>query len=153
MITRFRSVVGRKQIAASVNKTTADYTRSARADMAGVMKNYQAFCKHMQNCTPEVLLDALKPAFELSQEYVPKKTGALAASGYLHIIAFRGIPTVEIGYGLGGEPDYAAAVHENMEWRHQEPTQAKYLERALDETYDEMWQTVVDELGFAGGFS
>lgn len=105
----------------------------ARASMAGIIKNYKSLIDHIENVTPEILYEALEPTFELSQKYCPKDTGALRASGYLEITKFRGTPTVEIGYGKGGNPPYAATVHENMEYRHKDPTRAKWLQVALSE--------------------
>lgn len=151
-VPRFRSIVGRKQLAKSIGGTARSATLSARSDMAGIIKAFQGFVNHLEDTTPQVLLAALEPAFELSQEYVPKDTGALATSGYLRIVAFRGKPTVEIGYGSSGSPDYAAVVHENLEWRHKAPTQAKYLEAALNETAALVQADIINGLRKAGGF-
>lgn len=131
---RFRPTVGRHRVSQHISGTqTASYTRQARAQMAEVIKNYENLIRHIEEITPELLLEALEPTFELSQEYCPKDTGALVASGYLEIREFRGRARVDMGYGRGGIPDYAAAVHENMEWRHKAPTRAKWLQVALSE--------------------
>lgn len=152
MITRFRSVVGAKRITRTTGLSEAAWTSYARDSMQSVIKNFQALCKHMEVESTEVLLEALQPAFDLSQVYVPKLTGELKKSGYLQVFAFRGRPTVEIGYGKGGEPEYAAAVHENLRWRHKTPTQAKFLERALEETESEIQARIVDGYRKAGDF-
>ena len=129
----FQATIGRKRLAASISPETAGYTRSARASMAAIIRNYRRFVKNVEQEMPQVLLAALEPTYEKSQEYCPKDTGALVESGYLEITTFRGNSRVEIGYGKGGDPDYAAAVHENMEWRHKAPTRAKWLQIALEE--------------------
>lgn len=116
--------------------------RSNRTDatkgMAGVVRNYERLVKHLTGATPQVLLNALGPTFELSQEYCPKDTGNLVESGYLEVTVSRGAPRVEMGYGKGGKPKYAVRVHENLEWRHKRPTRAKWLQAALEEDSGEL---------------
>jgi hypothetical protein len=153
MINRFRPAIGSRQLSSKTSGSVADATRSARNDMATIIRNYVAFCEHMQESSSDVILAALEPAFDLSQTYVPVDTGELKDSGYLEVITWRGIPVVEIGYGLRGEPPYAAMVHENLEAQHEAPTQAKYLERALDETMMDAWTIIEEGYKRAGGFS
>jgi len=152
MITRFRAVVGPKRITGTTGISEAAWAAYARNSMADIIKNFQAFCNHLDVQSTNVLMDALQPAFDLSQVYVPEDTGALKRSGYLEAYPFRGKPTVEIGYGKGGEPDYAAAVHENLRWKHKAPTQAKFLERALNEKESEIQQAIIDGYKVAGDF-
>lgn len=142
----FGAHVGRKTIRSSVNEGTANYTREAKAGMQQVLQNYKKLVQHLEDMSPDVLLGALEPAFELSKEYCPKDTGALVESGYLQVTRLRGVPTVEIGYGLGGDPEYAAAVHENLEWRHKSPTRAKWLQVALEEEAPHIQQLI--KLGY-----
>ena len=144
MTPRFNAVVGRKSIRSGVGSFTAADTRSARADMKRVIQNYRKFVDYLEGVTPSILLDSLQPAFDLSQKYVPVKNGTLKRSGYLEITEFRGRPTVEIGYGRGGNPDYAAVVHEQVEWRHKSPTRAKYLQAALQETESNIQARIID---------
>jgi len=124
--TRFNVSIGRK-------RGRSNLEADAARDMAGVIRNYRSLIKTMEDATPEVLFNALVPTYAKSKAYCPEDTGALKASGYLEVTSFRGIPTVEIGYGRGGVPTYTGAVHENMEWRHKEPTRAKWLQEALGE--------------------
>ena len=105
----------------------------ATRQMAGVVNNYRRLVRHIEETTPEILLEALEPTFKKSKEYCPKDTGALVESGYLEVRELRKKPTVEIGYGFGGNPSYTVAVHENLEWRHKSPTRAKWLQAALEE--------------------
>lgn len=114
------------------------YAGSQRGDasksMRGVVNAYNRLIRYLENATPEILVEALEPTYRKSQEYCPKDTGALKDSGYLEIVEHRnGKITVEMGYGFRGQPEYAARVHENLEWRHKRPTRAKWLQVALEE--------------------
>lgn len=143
---RLSGVIGRKRLDPHGGHS-AEFAQSqydARASMAAVIANYQKLVDSLEGVTPDILLDALQPTFEKSQEYCPVDTGRLRDSGYLEITSFRGTPTVEIGYGLGGEPPYTVNVHENLEWRHKYPTRAKWLEVALLEDDAAIQQRIVD---------
>jgi hypothetical protein len=48
-----------------------------------------------------------------------------------------------IGYGRYGRPRYAAFVHENMNMRHAAPTQAKFLETAVNTKIDDFRRRVI----------
>lgn len=150
-ISRFRANVGRSTLRTSVTGTVRADTLSARANMSAILANYQKFVQHMVEVTPEILETALQEAFELSQVYVPKDTGALQKSGYLRIRNLRGRAEVEIGYGFGGEPDYAATVHENLRFKHKAPTRSKFLEAALNETENARHAQIIELLKYAGG--
>lgn len=150
-MTRVKAFVGRRILHKSVQGTTRGNTMSARAGMNDVLKEYARFVKHVQEQTPAVLVEALEPTFALSKKYVPKDTGALEESGYLVQTTFRGKPVVEVGYGSGGVPDYAATVHENLVYKHAAPTKAKFLEHALTEDFDNVKARVVNLLKLAGG--
>lgn len=135
----FTASVGRRSLRGQFSVgADATHTRDARASMKSIIGAYKRLVRGMEDITPSVLLLALEPTFEKSQEYCPKDTGALVESGYLQITQFRGKPRVEIGYGLGGVPPYAAAVHENLEWKHKAPTRAKWLQVALEEDANEI---------------
>lgn len=142
----FNAVVGRKRIAPSLNAYTRSAQLNVRAQMSSVINNYRKFISQVEEAMPDVLYEALQPTYELSQEYVPYDTGALADSGYLEITNFRGKPRVEIGYGLGGVPPYAVRVHETMEFRHEAPTRAKWLQVALEEDAPNVQKRIVDAL-------
>jgi hypothetical protein len=93
----------------------------------------------------EVMLEALQPNYEKSQEYVPKQTGRLSRSGYLQIAeTSRGNPRVEIGYGYGGDPFYTVFVHEMVNIRHEPPTRAKFLQQAIMEDLDGIFKRLGD---------
>ncbi len=134
------------QTGRAYTRATSGYQASATQSWAGIMANYRRFVKHVEEVTPGILLAALEPTFEKSQEYCPKDSGALVNSGYLVVESFRGKPRVAMGYGRGGNPTYAAAVHENLEWRHKEPTRAKWLQVALEEDDSAIRGRIVDGL-------
>jgi hypothetical protein len=142
----FNAVVGRKRLAKSLGADVQSDTRSARAGMAQVIRNYRKFVQTVEESMPDVLYEALVPTFGKSQEYCPIDTGALRESGYLEITEFRRRPRVEIGYGVGGDPDYAAKVHENMEYRHKAPTRAKWLQVALEEDEEAIQMRIIQAL-------
>ena len=142
----FNANVGRKRLTSSLNIGVRSDTLSARAGMAQVIQNYRKFMQNVEEAMPEVIYNALLPTFEMSQYYCPKDTGALRESGYLKITEFRKRSRVEIGYGLGGTPEYAAKVHENMEFRHEEPTRAKWLQVALEEDAESVQVRIIEAL-------
>lgn len=146
MSPRFNANIGLKSLRFRDAETTKA-TRDARADMKTVIKNYRDLLAHIENVTPEILYNSLLSTFRKSQNYCPKDTGAMRDSGYLEITQFRGKPTVEIGYGRGGNPIYTAAVHENMEWRHKAPTRAKWLQLALNEDATAIQERIVNYYG------
>lgn len=142
----FQASIGRRRLAAGIEASVKTDTRSARASMSAIIRNYRKFVNNVERAMPDVLYNALVPTFEKSLEYCPKDTGAMADSGYLEKTDFRGKPRVEIGYGAGGIPEYTAKVHENMEYRHKAPTRAKWLQVALEEDSNEVQQRIVQQL-------
>lgn len=103
--------------------------------VAGLINKLDLVINSIKGLTPEVLLEILEPVLEQSQIYCPVKTGALKNSSYLEVMqqGSGGTISAEIGYGRGGVPHYTIFVHEDMEKFHVPPTQAKFLERAVDE--------------------
>lgn len=88
----------------------------------------------------EVGADALtKIAYDIlaaSQEVVPFDTGALYDSGEVsEPYGDLESVSVDIGYG-SGEVQYAIIQHENMEYKHPNGGQAKYLEQPAMEAAD-----------------
>lgn len=142
-----QAIVGAKDVRAysrpRLGGRTSD-AMSAREGMRNVLSNYRKVVAALEGSTAAILVDALRPTFEKSQDYVPVKYGTLRDSGYLQA---RGM-TVEIGYGMGGQPDYAVAVHENLEARHAAPRRAKFLQAALEEDASEI-QTRIEN-GYRG---
>jgi hypothetical protein len=105
------------------------------SQLAGVERNLELFLGAIKGLTPQVLLEILDPVLEQSRTYCPVKTGTLRNSGYLEVMqeGTGGVISAEVGYGRGGFPSYTIFVHEDMEKYHVPPTQAKFLQRAIDE--------------------
>lgn len=103
--------------------------------MGSVQFNYGYFNDKMEVALPLAIVDGLTPTLELARDtYCPIQTGALRESAYLEAkLGGQGVEA-EIGFARGGTPDYAVIVHENPAAYHKPPTQAKFLERAVNET-------------------
>jgi len=114
-----------------------------RKQSKGLIDNFVAWTEHMEEQAADVLMEALQPTFDKSQELVPKDTGDLQRSGYLEKGRVAGRPTVEIGYARGGVPHYAVLQHENLEFYHDPPTSAKFLERPLLEDSNNIQKRIV----------
>lgn len=78
----------------------------------------------------EAMIEALRPAFEETQDRVPVKSGKLKASGRISVRAGEKQLTAKILYGGDGVP-YALIVHENLEHDHPNGGQAKYVESVV----------------------
>lgn len=116
----------------------ARYVDDIRGQMRDITSNLIKVFDGIKAASPDILLDALEPTFELSQYYCPVDTGALKGSGYLEVTEFRSNPRVEMGYAKNNDPPYAVVVHENLEWRHKWPTRAKFLQAAVDEDMEDI---------------
>lgn len=139
-LTRFSARVGAsRQSRLTTSASSREATQSVRNSMRLIIEDYSRLISYFEEASPSVIYDALLPTFEKSQEYCPIESGELRKSGYLEIVGNR----VEIGYGRGGNPDYAATVHENLEWRHKAPTRAKWLQVALAEDEQEIQGRIV----------
>lgn len=151
MPTRFRPRVGRATVRQSVGPVTAADTRAARTAMANIVSEFERFAEHVEDASAEVIIEALMPTLDKAKVYCPKDTGALVDSAYLEDAVIRGVPTVEMGFGRGGRPDYAATVHENLEYRHKSPTRAKFLQAALEEDESAIQTRIVALMTLVGG--
>jgi hypothetical protein len=92
---------------------------------------FQSLIDQFEGVTPEIMLNAVQPTFQKSQEYCPTDTGALKSSGYAEITSTARGGRVEVGYAKGGSPPYAVYVHENLSNFHRPPTRAKWLQAAM----------------------
>lgn len=128
MATPFKPTLGKQRFPYTDRTTEEGFTSSVRAQMQHIIKEFKRWNLHMDNEGAQILKDALAPTFQKTQIEVPKDTLALKNSGYLIVKKFRGKTQVEMGYGKGGHPNYAAIVHEKLEYAHKSPTKAKYLE-------------------------
>jgi hypothetical protein len=113
-------------------KPSQDINISAQFD--GIETNFLKVINAIKGITPAALLEILEPVLEQATIYTPVKTGALRASGYLEVMQTSGsVISAEIGFGRGGEPSYTVFVHEDMTKYHVPPTQAKFLQTAVDD--------------------
>ncbi len=125
--------VGRVRVTSAAQPSEAGYIRSIRTQMDAVAKNLKAVIDRIENVTPEALRFGLKPIFDRSQELVPVDSGVLKGSGFIEVRRGAGGSTAVVGYGRFGRPHYAGFVHEMLSIPHAAPTQAKYLEAAVNE--------------------
>lgn len=133
MATSVRLKVGKTFVKSPKYMSEANYVTEVNRGMKSIEKDLLYIIQQFEDVTPEFMKDALQPTFDKSQTYVPFRGGTLKNSGYLEIVEYRGSPKVEMGYGAGGRPDYTVYVHEMVEIPHAAPTQAKFLERAVNE--------------------
>lgn len=140
---KLRVSVGRQNITALTPTTQTQYIKGIRNQMRQITSNYEKLISELQGQGAEVLLEALQPTFVLSQKYVPKDTGKLAASGFLEIDRRSRTARVVLGYGKGGEPHYAILVHELLHLQHKSPTRAKFLLSALEEENSNIQRRIV----------
>lgn len=140
-----RISVGRSNYRASDVGSAAELGKALKPQLDSLAKDIGWYIDQLADALPEDLRAALEPTFELTQERVPVKTGELKSSGYLETEAFRNSVRVEMGYGKGGNPDYAVAVHE-LPYAHAEPTSNKYVQNPVDEDYYNIIQRVTDRL-------
>lgn len=125
--------VGRQRITKSVSATEASYVVGIRQAFARITANYGKLIDGLVNITPDIIMEALEPTFELSQKYCPKDTGKLVESGFLETVGVGKNTRVAIGYAKGGNPHYAVYVHELTHLKHASPTRAKFLLTALEQ--------------------
>ena len=143
--------IGKKNYKVSDVSSAAELGRALKPVLDEIGRDFRDYVRQLQGVLPDDLIDALSPTMALSLVYVPKLTGELAESAYLEKVAFRGSARVEMGYGKGGEPDYAIYVHE-IPYRHAAPTSDKFLEKAINEDWANVVQRITDRIrGRLGG--
>ena len=135
MVKRFkppaRIVAGLGGVRYTDTMPQTQFTQYVRGQMQGIINNFIAWTDHMKDQSGDVLVEAMRPTFEKTQRIVPVKSGALRRSGYLEKRRRGDQVDAEIGYARGGNPRYAVLQHENLEFYHEPPTSAKFLERPL----------------------
>lgn len=133
---RFR--VGRQRLSKTVRPSEANYTRQIRSQMKHIEDTITRLVSAIEGLTPEALEYAVQPIFDKSQHYVPVDTQALKNSGFIEAeVTSKGGRAV-VAYGKGGKPEYAVFVHEMVDYKHDAPTQAKFLEQAANEHMGEV---------------
>lgn len=149
-VTPFRLAIGKSRGSQLGGKKGEFYAGQASDDFNEIVKYFTQFVGHMKEQVPEIFEEVMRPTFEKSQIYCPKKGGDLRASGYLEIRSFRDGTRAEMGYGRGGFPEYAVIVHE-VPHHHDAPTQYKFLQVAIDEDHVDITQGLVGRLYKASG--
>jgi len=116
-----------------------------------IKRRLRKIIKDIKDATPDAVVYGLQPIFDESQRLVPVDTGDLKASGYLEVVKSGGTVRAEVGYTRGGKPKYAGAVHERLDQGHQAPTQAKFLEHAVDKHINNVGPRIAEFLGRSAG--
>ncbi len=124
------------------------YASSIQAQMKNINDALTEVINDISEVTPDIIFEALEPTFELSQEYVPYKTGELHDSGFMQIEKGKTFSRVVIGYAARGRPNYAVLVHERVDIPHQAPTRSKYLLAALEEDSGNIVGRIEDAMSF-----
>lgn len=145
-----RFTVGRQRLGRMISPIEASYTRSIRAQMLQLEKNLTKIIEQIREATPEALEYAVQPIFDESQNLVPVKTGDLKASGFVESKRSGRRIRVNIGYGKAGKPSYGVYVHEMIDVHHEPPTQAKFLEEAVNRHFSSVEPRIREFL--SGGF-
>lgn len=128
-----RLSVGRIRKTVAIQPSEGGYISSIRNQMNLIKGNLLKVVNHIENVTPSALRFGLQPIFDESQRLVPVDTGDLKASGFIEVrTTGSGVTSAAIGYGRFGKPFYAGFVHERLDLRHASPTQAKFLEAAVN---------------------
>ena len=156
MVKRFQPVRGRVgRTGAAVSPRGGihhGYEQAVRRQLDEVLEEYRRWAKHMNEESVEVLREALEPTLVKARDiYCPVKDGDLRDSAYLEARQFRGNSVVEIGFGKGGRPHYAAMQHERLDFYHEPPTRAKFLQVALEEDGPDIEAAIIKGLKTASG--
>ncbi len=143
----------------SVNKNSAAFIirkGNARAALNEISKNLIRAFNQLSEATQEGTKIAAEKILKRSLELCPIDTGALRTSARVISpkrsrkevrgkISAAGIDPVFVVYDHGGKAPYAVFVHEILRYRHDPPTQAKFLQTAMDEAAAEVLTTVANE--------
>lgn len=148
-----RPYVGKKMTSrAYAMSTDSNFAANIKAAMDAITENYKGLVSHVQEGLGDVIVEALQPSMDESQELVPFRTGALHDSAYGPEVVARGRGiAVEMGYARGGFPTYAVAVHENIDVFHQPPTQSKFLQSPLEANAEQIQSDIVNGLKLLSG--
>lgn len=117
--------------------------KRAEKSMDGIARSYDQLIRSLENATPEILEFMLRPVFHRALYYVPKKSGALEASGQLSSRKTITGASAEITFG-GQGVHYAAIVHEFTHLSHQSPGRSKYLQAAMEEQLNQLLERATE---------
>lgn len=138
--------VGRQRSSRSMSPFESGYLGNIRSQMKSLQIQLKAIIEDVKDVTPEAMVVGLQPAFDESQKLVPVDKGVLKQSGFLKAARTNTGASVALGYGFGGNPVYAAHVHERLDIPHKSPTQAKFLESAVNMHIDKFLPRVVKHI-------
>ena len=148
---QLRVQLGRVRTSARAMPLEAGYTAQVNSQMKTLRDNLLKVIEGIENATADALVYGMLPIYDESQRLVPKKTGKLMISGFLGADKVSGGARANIGYAAGGDPFYAALQHERLDFNHASPTQAKYLEAAVNQHINEIQPRVSEFLGISTG--
>ncbi len=144
---RLTLTMGLKSVRIPQYASEPGYVSAVNQAVNALTKELLSIVDQFEDVTPDIMVGVLTPAFELSKVYCPKLTGDLVESAFLEVVGGKKSPRVAMGYAKGGSPRYAVLQHEDLEFRHAEPTQAKFLERAINESLDDMATALIWDYG------
>lgn len=116
------------------------YVQYMQAQAQALTDTINSIIDQFEDITPDIMVGALEPTLEKAKYYCPKDTNELVDSAYLEITSFKGRPRVECGFAKDGKPFYAGYVHEILDYKHEEPTRAKFLEQAMKEDLEAIFK-------------
>lgn len=134
------------------------YTRDARDAIRQIEQQFKKFSKLMNEATEGAVTEALLLIQERSQYYTPvlnlaiypyhkANPGDLLNSHYVVVERTSKGMQGEVGVGRDGFPEYTVFVHE-IPRHHAEPTQYKFLQRAIQERIDYIPIVIEDFMSF-----
>lgn len=139
-MTRIALKVGRmrntRKSMAALGPTHADYVNQIRRQMKEIEDALHEVLDGVRDVAPAIMIQALYPTFMESLRVCPVDTKGLRDSAYLQTTTTGKKPRVEMGYSKNNAIEYAAYVHEILEYEHAEPTMAKFLEYPMMEDLD-----------------
>lgn len=155
MAKRFTARIGRSTLRAGSNlrPSLVGSTLDTRRALKRVVDTINDIIDSVEGSTADAIEYATLPILQRANKYVPKDTRALANSQYQETRTFRGRVVTELGYALGGKPDYAVWVHEIASYEHEPPTRYKFLQAAITEKLPEVRPRLIKYLQESSGLS
>lgn len=133
-----------KQFSRNVGHASDPYfTQSMQSTMRELTDTLLDILDQFSDASAEIMEEAIEPTMDLADYYCPKDTHRLVNSRFIEVRNFRGKPRLEAGYARGGVPHYGAFVHEATWVPHRAPTRSKWLQAAMMEDLNNIY----DRLG------
>ncbi len=124
--------IGRIRVHSNTKIHEAAYAQNMREQVRLIVANMKSITNGVHDLTPEAIRFGLQPMFDESQRLVPKDTLKLMHSGFLEVRKTTKGAEASMGYGRNNHPFYTIFVHERLDVAHKAPTQAKFLEAAIN---------------------